>query len=106
MRLISPFILYTALEPIENQLWLTDKFYLNVVDRFYSYLVSAFVTAGNIKFLLLHDKKNIEQPIQHFFVEVYDLYVKALLTPFYTVNDKISSPAFDQKVRALAQEHF
>jgi trafficking protein particle complex subunit 2 len=37
--------------------------------------VSCFLTAGNIKFMLLHGGKN-EDSIKNFFQEVYELYVK------------------------------
>ena len=37
--------------------------------------VSAFVTAANIKFMLLHGGKS-DDNIRNFFAEVYDLYVK------------------------------
>lgn len=37
--------------------------------------ISAFVTAGNVKFMLLHGGKN-EESIRMFFHEVYELYVK------------------------------
>lgn len=46
-----------------------------------------------------------EEPIRQFFFDVYDLYVKTLLSPFYTLNQTITSPIFDQKVRALAKKY-
>lgn len=46
-----------------------------------------------------------EEPIRQFFFDVYDLYVKTLLSPFYFVNQPITSPVFDQKVRGLAKKY-
>ena len=61
-------------------------------------------TNVDIKMLLLHETKN-EDAIRQFFNDVYDLYVKTLLSPFYFVNQPITSAVFDQKVRMLARRH-
>ncbi len=45
------------------------------VDRFNNLLVSAFVTPGGARFLLLHDGKN-DDTIRNFFGEIYELYVR------------------------------
>lgn len=104
MKELNPFVLHSALDIVEDVQWSTPTLYLKAVDNFYAYMISAFVTAGNIKFLLLHESRN-EEPIRQFFTDVYDLYVKALLSPFYFVNQPITSPVFDQKVRALAKKY-
>lgn len=104
MKELSPFVLHSTLDIVEDVQWSTPALYLKAVDNFYAYMISAFVTAGNIKFLLLHESRN-EEPIRQFFTDVYDLYVKALLSPFYFVNQTINSPIFDQKVRALAKKY-
>lgn len=71
---------------------------------------------------MLHEKKD-EDGIKNFFNEVYELYLKVtnmffhfiqwdltsyglqiLLNPFYTVNTPIFSPAFDEKVKAVAKK--
>ncbi|VVT56306.1 uncharacterized protein SAPINGB_P004950 [Magnusiomyces paraingens] len=46
-----------------------------------------------------------EEPIRQFFFDAYELYVKTLLSPFYSLNQPISSPIFDQKIRALAKKY-
>lgn len=38
-------------------------------------MVSTFLTAGNIKFMLLHGGRS-EDSIRNFFMDVYELYVK------------------------------
>lgn len=48
---------------------------MQTVDRFNNLLVTAFVTPGNARFLLLHDGKN-DEAVRSFFTEVYELYLR------------------------------
>jgi hypothetical protein len=104
MKELNPFVVHAAIDVVEDLQWKANSQYLKVVDEFNGYLVSGFVTAGNIKFLLVHETKN-EESIRQFFTELNDLYVKTLLNPFYKVNDPITSPVFDMKVRLFAKKY-
>jgi len=99
---LSQFILHSALDVIDDMVWKNSSTYLKVVDKFTTSHISAFVTPGNIKLLLLHEKKD-EDGIKNFFTEIYELYLKTIMNPFYRVNTAITSPAFDEKVRASAK---
>ena len=46
-----------------------------VVEQVNQQQVSTFLTAGNIKFMLLHGGKS-DESIRNFFQDVYELYVK------------------------------
>lgn len=117
---LLPFISNSALDLIEDAQWSTGAFSLGKVDSFYGLLVNSFVTQGNIKLIMCYDSsaptgalelmtsssnKHDENAIKQFFTEVYDLYVKALLNPFYSVNDPIVSPDFDFRVKLLARKY-
>lgn len=52
--------------------------YLRLVDRFNEQNVSAFLTAGGAKLMLLHDGRT-DEAIRSFFTEVHEIYVKARL---------------------------
>ena len=84
---------------------LPSQVYLKAVDRFNDYLISAFVTAGHIRLMLLHDVRN-EDGIKNFFQEVHELYVKVLMNPFYDPKDPISSALFDARVKVLGRKYF
>eukprot|EP01099_Mayorella_cantabrigiensis_P003094 TRINITY_DN2415_c0_g2_i1.p1 TRINITY_DN2415_c0_g2~~TRINITY_DN2415_c0_g2_i1.p1 ORF type:complete len:147 (+),score=37.19 TRINITY_DN2415_c0_g2_i1:31-441(+) len=101
---LSQFILHASLDVIEEIVWKNNSTYLKVVDKYNEPLISALVTAGHTKFLLLHDNKN-EDGIKSFFYEVYELYVKILMNPFYNVTSPISSHTFDSKVKQLARKY-
>ena len=62
------------------------------------------MTAGNIKFMLLHAGKS-DDSIRNFFSEVYELYVKLSMNPFYKYDTPITSKEFDKRVRATARRY-
>eukprot|EP01102_Stenamoeba_stenopodia_P015533 TRINITY_DN5307_c0_g1_i1.p1 TRINITY_DN5307_c0_g1~~TRINITY_DN5307_c0_g1_i1.p1 ORF type:complete len:138 (-),score=36.17 TRINITY_DN5307_c0_g1_i1:76-489(-) len=101
---LAQFIIHSSLDVVDEIVWKNSAMYLKVVDRYLDQFVSAFVTAGNVRFMLLHDFRN-EDGIKAFFSDVYELYMKILLNPFYTVNAPITSPTFDARVKALAKKH-
>ncbi|EFA86777.1 trafficking protein particle complex subunit 2 [Heterostelium album PN500] len=93
---INQYILHSSLDVVEEAVWKTNNMYLKIVDKYNKYNISSYVTAGHIKFMLLHEKKD-EEAIRNFFVDVHDLYLKILLNPFYTYNTPITSTAFDAR---------
>ena len=52
---ILPFISNSSLDLIEDIQWSTNQFSLGKIDSFYGLLINAFITQGNIKFLLCYD---------------------------------------------------
>jgi hypothetical protein len=85
------------------------------------------MTGGNVKLLLLHQptataggasssrnstsvganptSPQTEEAIKNFFTEVYENYVKAIMSPFYKVNMEIRSPVFRQRVAAAGRKY-
>ena len=51
-----------------------------MVDRYNEQMVSAYVTPGGAKLLLLHESRN-EEGIKAFFTEAHELYIKVDLAP-------------------------
>jgi hypothetical protein len=78
--------------------------YLKTVDKFNELLISAYVTPGRTRLMVLHDVRN-EDGIKNFFHDVQELYVKVLLNPFHSPTKPIKSEAFDQRVRASAKKY-
>ncbi|ORY97376.1 trafficking protein particle complex subunit 2-like protein [Syncephalastrum racemosum] len=99
---LNQFITHAALDVVEEVQWTTQAMYLKSIDRFNEYYVSSFVTGNNVKFMLLHDHKS-EDSIKNFFNDVYEVYVKVLMNPFYEKNSPITNPQFDTRVKAIAR---
>ncbi|EKX35062.1 trafficking protein particle complex subunit 2 [Guillardia theta CCMP2712] len=100
----NQFFIHAALDIVDEEMWKTPSMFLKVVDKFNDRSISAYVTAGHMRFLLLHDGKGEEQ-VKSFFTEVHELYLKILLNPFHHPNDSIRSAAFDQRVRNIARKY-
>ncbi|SCW01142.1 LAFE_0D06018g1_1 [Lachancea fermentati] len=90
-----------------------DNCYLSKIDHFYGLAITGYLSYGNMKFVMIHSNSagnggttQIDDPqVRAFYQEVHELYVKALLNPFYKLNDPITSPVFDSKVRSLAKKY-
>eukprot|EP00041_Stephanoeca_diplocostata_P031376 m.976511 g.976511 ORF g.976511 m.976511 type:complete len:142 (-) comp23945_c2_seq35:2568-2993(-) len=99
----NEFIIHASLDAVDAIVWEKPQMYLKVVDRFKEWSISAFTTASRVKFMLLHDVRN-EDGIDKFFAEVYELYIKTLLNPFYEPGSPIESSDFRSKVKVLAKK--
>lgn len=113
---LDQFIIHQALDIVDELVWQSNSMYLKNVDSFNNFHVSAFCSAGHIKFMLLHKHKSdegtssgmsasVETGIRMFLQEIHEHYVKYLMNPLYEVNGLITSPSFDQKVRFSARKH-
>ncbi|KAK0621223.1 Sedlin [Bombardia bombarda] len=125
-RHLNQFILHSSLDIVEEAQWTSGQLYLKVIDKFFNNYISCFITAGNIKFLLLQQpttpvgststrnstsiganptSPQAEEAIKNFFTEVYENYVKAIMSPFYKVNMEIKSPVFRARVAAAGRKY-
>ena len=108
----------------DTNLWFFYR-YLKCIDKFFNNYISCFVTAGNVKFLLLHQpiiptgtssrsstaiganptSPATEEAIKMFFTEVYENWVKAIMSPFYRANMEVRSPVFRTRVAAAGRKY-
>lgn len=100
----SQFILHAALDMVDLNQWNTQSNYLKVVDRHNEQLISAYITPGSVRFLILHEGK-LEEGVRTFCGEIHEAYTKILLNPFYVPGSKITSKEFDSKVKASARRY-
>ncbi|KAF8448457.1 Sedlin [Terfezia claveryi] len=106
-RHLNQFIAHSSLDLLEELQWAGTggSMYLKCIERFAGTAGGGvFLTAGNIKFVLLHDTR-ADEPIRQFFYDVYELYTKTLMSPFYSVDMEIRSVVFDGRVRAGVKKY-
>ncbi|XP_003382487.1 PREDICTED: trafficking protein particle complex subunit 2-like [Amphimedon queenslandica] len=105
-RHLNQFVAHASLDLVDEAKWQSGALYLKTVDRFNELIVTAFVTASQMRFLLVHDSSvRGQESIRAFFNDVYELFIKAILNPFYVPNTYIVSNNFKKKVQIVAKKH-
>ena len=89
------FILYASLDSLD--LKDTNAFRDNI-DSSDQNSISAYVTAGQTAFLLLHPRKKSDS-IKKFFKQVHTAYAELLMNPFYDVKTPIEDEKFRKAVK-------
>ncbi|ODV86370.1 hypothetical protein CANARDRAFT_231977 [[Candida] arabinofermentans NRRL YB-2248] len=102
---IQQFIVNASLDILQDVQFKSNQIFTKNLDSFYGYQIYSFLTQGNCKFLISTNAKNHDESIRQFFIEINELYVKNLLSPFYNLNDPIRSTGFDSRVRMLAKKY-
>ncbi|CAH8496026.1 unnamed protein product [Schistosoma turkestanicum] len=102
---LNQFVAHAALDMVDDHLWTKADTYLKVIDKFNEWLVSAFVTPGRLRFILLHEESN-ENRIKYFFQDTYEAYIKLALNPFFEREKRITSFSFSKRVQRIANKHF
>jgi len=96
------FILYASLDSLD----LKDPTpFRETVDSYENYSTSAYVTAGQTIFLLLHQKIKKPDAIQKFFKKVHTHYAELLMNPFYDVRSPIEDETFKKAVESAAKTY-
>ena len=76
---LNQFIIHASLDLVEQKEKRSNQMYLGNIDKFNEFLISAFVSVGGTRFLLLHKKQFNDAQIRPFFNDVYLVYLKVLI---------------------------
>jgi hypothetical protein len=96
------FVIHAALDIVDERALLTSYMYFPKVDHFEDWWVSAYVTASNMRLMLVHENKS-EEAVKNFFVELHEALIKIMLNPFFDLGQ--TSKSFDAKVKQIAKRY-
>ena len=100
---IEELIIYASLDKVQDK-ESSNSMNLKIIDTFKEKIIMGFLTAGKMRFILMHEGKS-EENVKYFFQEVYEYYCKAILNPFIDKESKIFSTTFDEKVKLSLKKH-
>jgi trafficking protein particle complex subunit 2 len=130
-RYMNQFIVHASLDVVEEVQWLSSNMWLKVIDSYAPTTshISCFLTGSNVRFLLLHQpmatptgagsrastisstsiphnptSPQTEEAIRQFMTEVFELWLKTSMNPFYRSGNQITSPVFKQRVTAAGRK--
>jgi len=131
-RYMNQFVVHAAIDIVEEAQWLTPNMWLKVIDHYAptNSHISCFITGTNVRFMLLHQpltgpagpagsrtstvpsssiphnptSPQTEEAIRQFMTEVFELWTKTLMNPFYRIGDQVKSGVFRARVTATARK--
>lgn len=130
-RYMNQFIIHAAIDIVEEAQWLTPNMWLKVIDHYAptNSHISCFMTGTNVRFMLLHQPSGpvivgasrastlssssiamnptspqTEDAIRQFMTEIYEIWVKTLMNPFYKIGSEVKSPIFRARVAAAGRK--
>ncbi|OAF65804.1 Trafficking protein particle complex subunit 2 [Intoshia linei] len=89
---------YASMDVIMEKSLSSNQMYLGIVESSNGWLVYAFLTPSNHRFILLNTQLN-EESIRSLFIEIFDGFLKVTLNPFYQFNEPITNKEFDIRVK-------
>ncbi|PWY93247.1 Sedlin [Aspergillus sclerotioniger CBS 115572] len=125
---MNQFIIHSSLDVVEEAQWMNGNMYLKHIDTYppASAYISAFLTPSGARFLLLHQPPQLpsnstgagssvsvaanptspqtEEAVRQFMTEVYENYVKTVMSPFYRQGMEIKSSVFRGRVTAAGRK--
>ncbi|MDI1489029.1 MAG: TRAPP subunit [Ramalina farinacea] len=132
---LCPYLLHASLDFVDEAQFANPAMYLKRIDAFASASISCFITPTSTRFLLLHlphapntnpqagmgegrgfgpfvpavpmnpASPQAEEAVRQFFGEVFEVWIKAQMSPFQDGEGKLGSPVFRERVRAAGRKY-
>jgi hypothetical protein len=105
---MSQFILHASLDMLERVQWSINQPYLQVIDRYGEWHVSAYIAPCGERFLLLHKIKGglDDGQVKQFFTECSEIYYRHSINPFFMRNRPIESSSFSNRIYTISRRYF
>jgi len=98
------YIVHASLDAVEDGVIANHETYLGLLYPNEDFRVYGYVTATNVKLIVVIDHETNDAAVKSFFEKFHLIYCNMACNPFYTLGDQITSKGFENEIAIIAAQ--